>query len=123
METWELWFPAAAATGLPFLRSKIDPTDTVLVHSAPDSLEVIVTDAAGERLAYGANLERTQDAPMCCLTRRGDEVVREDMWPGMEDTGAVVLLPGGEAGRLIEWHHAPDHSEWRWRVEFYNKKG
>ena len=27
METWDLWYPGAAATGLPFARGRLDPTD------------------------------------------------------------------------------------------------
>lgn len=122
METWELWYPEGAAAGIPFLRSKIDPTSSVIVHSAPPNLEVIVTGAGGERLARGAGLQRTAESPMCRLVRQGDRIVREDLWPTEADRGAIVLLPGGEAGRLLEWWHAPDHSEWRWQVEFYNKK-
>ena len=122
METWELWYGEAAAAGLPFARSKIDAAGEVLVHSAPPSLEVIVTDGDGRRIAHGKNLARTCEAPMCRLTRRDGEIAREDLWPAEQHVGAVVLLPGGEAGHLLEWQHAPDHSEWRWRVEFYNRK-
>ena len=28
-QTWELWYPAAAATGLEFARGRIDPTDVL----------------------------------------------------------------------------------------------
>jgi hypothetical protein len=122
METWELWYGEAAAAGLPFGRSKIDPTDAVLVHSAPPSLEVIVTDEEGRQVAHGQSLEQTGESPMCRLVKRGGEIIREDLWPAKQHAGEVVLLPGGEAGRLLEWWNAPDHSEWRWRVEFYNKK-
>jgi len=122
METWELWFPKAAATGLPFCRSKIDPTDTVMVHSAPPSLEVIVRDERGDVIAEGKDLQAMQESPMCRLTRQGEKIVRQDVWPVQDDAGTVVLLPGGEAGRLLQWWNAGDHSEWRWRVEFYNKK-
>ncbi len=122
METWELWYPEAAAAGIPFLRSKIDPADAVLVHSAPPSLEVIVTDADGRRLAYGGDLRRTQQSPMCLLVRVDDRIEREDLWPDAQHIGKVVLLPGGEAGCLLEWWNAADRSEWRWRIEFYNKR-
>jgi hypothetical protein len=30
------------------------------------------------------------------------------------------MLPGGEVGILLDWQHAPDQKEWRWKVEFYN---
>ncbi len=81
-----------------------------------------MTGADGVRLAKGENLERTMESPMCLLVRDGEQIVRRDLWPGESHVGAVILLPGGEAGRLVEWWHAPDQSEWRWRVEFYNKR-
>jgi hypothetical protein len=31
-----------------------------------------------------------------------------------------VILPGGEAGILKAWWHAPDKQQWRWNIEFYN---
>lgn len=36
--TWELYYPRAAATGLPFARARIDPADVLSVHAAPDAL-------------------------------------------------------------------------------------
>ncbi|MEZ4553912.1 MAG: hypothetical protein R3B59_08395 [Dehalococcoidia bacterium] len=57
---------------------------------------------------------------MTRLTKQGDAVVREDRWPDDGDLGALVLLPGGEVGTLVEWWNAADGSEWRWRVEFEN---
>jgi hypothetical protein len=60
---------------------------------------------------------------MTRLARRGDAIVREDRWPTDADLGAVVILPGGEAGILKAWWNAPDGSEWRWSVEFSNRKG
>ena len=42
VETWELWYPGAAATGLPFARGRLDPTDMMWVHSPPKKLEVTV---------------------------------------------------------------------------------
>lgn len=36
-ETWDLWYPGAAATGLAFARGRLDPTDVLWVHSAPRS--------------------------------------------------------------------------------------
>jgi hypothetical protein len=40
--------------------------------------------------------------------------------PDQEDLGRLVILPGGEAGILTAWWHAPDHSEWRWQLELSN---
>ena len=60
---------------------------------------------------------------MTRLVRRGDAILREDRWPTDADLGAVVILPGGEAGILTAWWNAPDGSEWRWSVEFANRRG
>ena len=43
-------------------------------------------------------------------------------WPHDGDLGALVLLPGGEAGTLQAWWNAADGSEWRWQVELYNHR-
>lgn len=122
LQTWDLWYPHAAATGLPFARGRLDPADVMLVHSAPEWLTVEVLDGEGRVVARGKDLPRTADRPMCRLTVHGDRVEREDLWPGEEDTGRVVILPGGEVGRLLEWWNAEDGSEWRWRIEFYNHR-
>ena len=58
---------------------------------------------------------------MAILTRRGDQVARQDRWPTKEDIGQLVLLPEGEVGVLIQWWKAEDGSEWRWQVECYNQ--
>jgi hypothetical protein len=59
---------------------------------------------------------------MTRVRRRGDTFTREDEWPQDEDIGRPVLLPGGEVGILRQWWNAEDGSEWRWTVEFYNRK-
>ena len=121
MQVWDLWYPQAAATGLPFARGRIDGADVMLVHAAPEVLEVKVYD--GDLLvAQGKELAATGDTPITRLTRRGDRIERADIWPGAEDIGRLVLLPGGEVGTLIQWSHAPDHSAWRWQIELYNKR-
>lgn len=122
IQTWDLWYPQAAATGLPFARSKITGTEVLLVHSAPPVLTVAVRDSEGRVLATGDNLAATDATPMTRLTLRDGRVEREDVWPGQEDIGRLVILPGGEAGVLISWHNAGDHSEWRWRIELYNHR-
>ena len=120
LETWDLWIPDAAATGVPFARGRLDPTDVLIVHSAPHLLSVEVRDGGGELIASGHDLERTQQVPMTRLRRQGDAVTREDFWPAPGDHGAPVLLPGGEVGLLREWWNREDRREWRWTVEFYN---
>jgi hypothetical protein len=59
---------------------------------------------------------------MARLTMRGRRIERLDLWPEAEDNGRPVILPGGEVGILLDWWNAPDGSEWRWRVEFYNHR-
>lgn len=121
LQTWDLWYPHAAASGLPFGRGRIDGADVLLVHAAPKVLAVKVFD--GDSLvAQGEDLTATADTPITRLTRRGDHIERADIWPTNEDLGSLVLLSGGEVGTLISWWHAPDHSEWRWQIELYNKR-
>lgn len=121
-QIWDLWYPNAAAQGLPVARGRLDATDRLLVHAAPDTLTVEARDDQGRLLARGENLRRTTDAPMLRLTRVGERIEREDIWPDERDLGHPVILPGGEVGILIEWWHAPDRTEWRWRLEFYNRR-
>lgn len=120
IEIWDLWYPKAAATGVPFARGRLDSTEVLLVHAAPPVLTVEVRNKDGLRLALGVDLPQTADRPMARLTRRGDEITREDLWPEEEDIGCLVILPGGEVGELLKWWNAEDGSEWRWQVEFYN---
>lgn len=122
IEYWEVWYPRAAATGVLIARGGMDATDTLILHAAPDVVTVEVSDSGGSRLAYGADLERTQQSPMCRLRRSGDSVTREDIWPVEEDIGSLVMLPGGEVGVLQAWWNAEDRMEWRWVVEFYNSR-
>jgi hypothetical protein len=122
IQTWDLWFPQAAASGLSFARSQVDPQTVVLVHSAPPVLTVEVRDSQGNVIALGKDLQRTQESPICRLTVNGREITREDIWPQESDLETIVILPGGEAGSLKAWWNAPDHSEWRWTVELYNKR-
>lgn len=121
-EMWDLWYPAAAATGMPFARSRINGGDVLLVHAAPPVLSVSIRTDDGHLLAQADELNATAETPITRLTRRGNRIDREDIWPGSADVGRVVILPGGEAGVLLEWWNAEDYSEWRWRVEFYNRE-
>ncbi len=119
-QTWELWYPDAGATGLPFARARIDATDAVWLHAAPPKLSVTVREGDAV-IAKGRDLERAgRRFPMTRLAIENGEVRREDRWPDDSDLGAVVILPGGEAGVLVGWWNAADESEWRWQVEFYN---
>ena len=123
-ESWDLWYPKAGATGIPFARGRIAAgVQSLLVHAAPEIVTVTVYDEQGQVLAVGKDLPMTLESPITRLTRRGDRLEREDIWPEPSDTGHLVILPGGEVGTLRHWWHAADHSEWRWQIEFYNRRG
>jgi hypothetical protein len=122
IQIWDLWVPDAAAQGLSFARGRLDATEVLLVHAAPETLDVSVRDDDGWLLAEGKGLRRTADRPMARLTVRAGSIAREDLWPEEEDVGRPVILPGGEVGVLLAWWNAEDGSEWRWRVEFYNHR-
>src|SRR5438552_4640734 len=120
LETWDLWYPGPGATGLTFARSRVnanDVSDRVLVHAAPQKLQVKVLDAAGNVVARGDGLERHQPGPMSFLVRRGSTISLEDGWPTEGDIGRVVILPGGEAGILKSWWKADARREARWEGE------
>ena len=114
---WDLWFPDAAAQGLPFARGRLDATGVLLVHAAPEVLDVDVWSDEGWLVARGTNLRRSADRPMARLFGEERTVVRQDLWPDQSDLGRPVILPSGEVGILMSWSHAADGSSWRWQVE------
>jgi hypothetical protein len=123
MQFWELWYPKAGATGLPIARGRLDRTEVLWVHAAPETLSVTVRDQRDQVVANGSDLERqVERLPMTRLAVDGDRVTREDRWPTQADLGSPVILVGGEVGILKAWWHAPNASEWRWQVEFYNHR-
>jgi hypothetical protein len=122
LQTWDLWYPQAGATGVAFARGRLEATNVLFVHAPPPMLTVEVRSDGGERLAYAQDLARTADRPMARLTIQGEQITREDLWPTQNDIGQLVILPGGEVGQLLSWWNAEDGSEWRWRVEFYNHR-
>ena len=122
LQIWDLWYPQAAATGVPFARGRLDATNILWVHAAPPMITVEVRSDDGTRLAFAQDLPQTADRPMARLTRQEQAITREDLWPTQQDIGSLVILPGGEVGQLIRWWNAEDGSEWRWQVEFYNHR-
>jgi hypothetical protein len=120
LHTWALWYPKAGATGLLLARGRLEPTDAVFVHAAPDVVTVEVYDDDGNLECIGQDLQRSGDSPMCLLRLEGGTVTRAEIWPAGEHLGLPVLLPGGEIGRLRSWWHSDDKKEWRWGVDFYN---
>jgi hypothetical protein len=120
--TWELWIPDAASRGIAFALGVAEPADALWVHAAPSLLRVEVRDGGGRTLAAGDGLRRNADSPMTRLEVRDGKVARSDEWPVDSDLGSLVILPGGEVGRLRAWWNAPDHSAWRWSLEFENHR-
>lgn len=121
-EEWDLWYPQAAATGLPFARGRLDSAAVLLVHAAPPTITVTVRDSEGAVVAHSADLARTAESPIMRLRRDGERISREDIWPADADCGTPVLLPGGEVGILVSWWNSDDRREWRWRIELYNHR-
>ncbi len=122
LQLWDLWYSQAGATGVAFARGRLETTGVLLVHAPPPVLTVEVRSINGARLAFGEDLPQTADRPIARLTRRAKKIVRQDIWPTSRDIGQLVILPGGEVGRLLQWWNAADGSEWRWQVEFYNHR-
>jgi len=115
---WALRGADGGAAGLEFARAKIDLTDTVLVHAAPSVLDVEVFDNGERLIAIGTSLRASEDTPMTRLTLDGVRVRREQVWPDHGDLGSIVLLPGGEAGRLETWETDQERRRWVWSLEF-----
>jgi hypothetical protein len=122
LQTWDLWYPGGGATGLPFARGQMDLTDVLWVHSAPKKLDVAVRNHDGSPVARGLVSRDGGYLPMTRLSLTDGQLVREDRWPTDDDLGALVILPGGEVGKLIAWWNADDGSSWRWQVEFSNSR-
>ena len=97
-------------------------TKILWVHTPPPMLTVEVRSDGGERLAFARDLPQTAERPMAQLTLYGDYITREELWATLEDTGSLVILPGGEVGKLLSRWNAEDGSEWRWQLEFYNHR-
>ena len=113
-----------ARPGIPLARARIDPHDVVWAHSVPRKVAVTVRQGDDRVVARGEGLAREASyLPMTRFTFDGEEVTREDRWPTQADLGAIVILPGGEAGILTAWWNAEDGSAWRWSVEFSNRRG
>ena len=119
---WEIRSSEGGSLGLEFATARIQATDRLLAHALPRSITVEVRGEDGSRIARAEGLDADGDAPMARLTIDGATVRREQIWPGESDLGAPVILPGGEVGTLTAWWNAEDHSEWRWSVEFCNKR-
>jgi hypothetical protein len=122
LQIWDLWIADVGATGISFARGRLDATDVMIVHAAPEKLNVEVRNSEGTVIARGEDLSRTSNSPMARLRRQGDKIVREDFWPTETDYGTLVIVAGGEVGTLQKWWNDPGQQEWRWSLEFYNHR-
>jgi hypothetical protein len=117
---WELRNPDGGAQGLEFAKARMGDHRVVLVHAAPSRLDVVVRTVNEVLLAIGTDLHAQGETPISRLTLDDLRVVRENVWPGEEDLGLPVILPGGEVGILRSWWNAEDRSAWRWTLELSN---
>ena len=122
LQIWDMWYPQAASTGVSFARGRLEATTILWVHAPPPMLTIEVRGENGQRFAYAQDFAQIADRPMARLSLQGDRIIREDLWPTQNDIGQLVILPGGEVGKLLSWWNAEDGSEWRWQVEFYNHR-
>ena len=121
-QIWDLWIADVGATGISFARGRLDSTDILLVHAAPQKLNIEVRSSEGMVIARGENLSRTADTPMARLRHQGDKITREDIWPTEADYGTRVIVAGGEVGILQKWWNDAEQQQWRWSLEFYNHR-
>jgi hypothetical protein len=121
-QIWDLWIADVGATGISFARGRLDSTDVLLVHAAPQKLNIEVRNSEGMVIARGENLSRTADTPMARLRHQGDKITREDIWPTEADYGTRVIVAGGEVGILQQWWNDAEQQQWRWSLEFYNHR-
>lgn len=119
---WEIRTPGGML-GIEVAKSVTEACPVVLAHSLPEKVSVIVRDGHGTEVASGSDLGADDQTPMARLSLAGRRIERAQVWPEGADIGRPVILPGGEVGILREWWNAEDGSEWRWRVEFHNRKG
>lgn len=120
--TWDIWYPEAGARGLSFARGRMKAAGQLLVHAAPEVIAVDVRDDGGHRVAHGGDLRRTAETPIGRLTRDGDRITREDIWPTAAEVGLPVILCGGEIGILLDWWNDEHQQQWRWSIELYNHR-
>jgi hypothetical protein len=122
--TWNVRSRDGGMNGLEFSRcTTAGGFSRVLVHAAPARMSVDIADDDGRTIAR-SDLDRVGEySPMTLLEIASGSVRRTEVWPSDDLYGVLVILAGGEAGRLTRWHHAEDHSWWRWSVEFANHVG
>jgi hypothetical protein len=118
---WEMRNPDGGMLGLEFARAQMAPADVVLAHATPERVDIEIRDGAGRLVARASRLRSDGATPMSRFTVADGGITRENVWPGEEDIGRPVVLPGGEVGILTAWWNAEDHREWRWSIELHNR--
>jgi hypothetical protein len=121
--TWNIRSRDGGMNGLEFTRATTAGGFTrVLIHAAPAQASVEVFADDGGVVARGDVDRAGEYSPITLLTLEGG-LTRKEVWPDDSLLGLPVLIAGGEVGILTEWHHAEDHSWWKWSVEFSNHTG
>jgi hypothetical protein len=90
------------------------PDEAVLLHAAPRLVRYRMIEPL-EQHDWCEPLEGHGETPMTLIRLEAHE--REDLWPGQEHVGLPVLLPGGEAGRLLRFERGDDGT-WIYALEF-----
>ena len=90
------------------------PDEAVLLHAAPRFVRYRMLQPTAED-AWCEPLEGDGGTPMTLVRMEAHR--REDVWPGQEHLGLPVLLPGGEAGRLLRFARG-DGDTWTYALEF-----
>jgi hypothetical protein len=91
------------------------PGEAVLLHAAPRFVR-FRSVVPVEQAEWCLPLEGDGGTPMTLV--RMEVLERRDVWPGEEHLGLPVLLPGGEAGRLLRFERGADGVSWTYALEF-----
>ena len=122
--TWNIRSRDGGMNGLEFARcTTAGGLSRVLIHAAPAKAAIEVVADDGAIVARGDVDREDEYSPMTLIELGEGRLRRSEVWPDETLHGLPVLLAGGEAGRLLQWHHAADHSWWRWSVQFSNHTG
>lgn len=88
------------------------PGESLLLHAVPRWVRFRPADE-GE---WRAPIAQTAELPMTLLDM--ETGIRRELWPEERHVGFPMLLPGGEAGRLLSFEHQVDPARWTYTLEF-----
>jgi hypothetical protein len=117
-QRWDIWVADEKIMGTSFAYGWLEPTDSLIVYEAPDTMDVQLRDSDGTILASGDDLARSAETPLTRLRVRGKKIVRDERWPHEVESGALVLLQGGKVGILKKCSSDDDYQEWHLDIEF-----